>query len=264
MTLEKEKKSAEAGRLEKKEMRAMKKGVKKFEKENRQWIILYRTSARWWAMGGISQLVYRIWYAPRLGRKPKVHRDTDYNDRFEEGIVSIGDIDNFITRMEELGVKCTERSRYRVSMKLPKKLLPSEIKALKNDEQTRRARVNAVLAPRMSDPELENAIMQIVVISNRDTKDSPMNNKRAEMSVLAEEMWEIFNSVTMDRAKDIEGYQRILRIIDKLMVKARVAYEIQKMSEDDVLKVGSMGRIIEVKTKQLLAEAEGMAEQDDS
>jgi hypothetical protein len=166
--------------------------------------------------------------------------------------------------MEGLGVKCTERSEYRVSMKLPKKLLPSEIKALKNDEQTRRARVNAVLAPKMCDPELENTIMQIVTIANRDTKNSPMNNKRAEMAALAEEIWEIFNSITMDRAKDAESYRKILRIIDKLMVKARVAYEIQKMSEDDVLKVGSLARIIESKTKHLLADAEDMEDEDDN
>lgn len=113
----------------------------------------------WLKLGGNSAYFYKYFVAPRLNKKPPtIHQDTDFNHRFKSGIIAVHWKDAFIKNMKSLKLEPTEESGLLI-FQLSHKYTKAEIKKLHAKENAANEKINQLLKPKITIPELYNQFL---------------------------------------------------------------------------------------------------------
>ena len=157
-----DKKAAE-GREEKRKYWARKEKVYEFEKENRTRVVAFRSMENWWKIGGHSALFYYHQLVPRLKKRKtvKLRVDTDHYHRFMDGVVLIASIDSLKAEMAELKLAIKRDDEDMVSFALEKEVSLETLQALKDIEAERMSKINQIVMPHDTYPEIYKGITEI-------------------------------------------------------------------------------------------------------
>lgn len=157
-----DKKAAE-GRTEKKKYWARKEKVYEFEKTNQTRVVVFRSTDQWWKIGGHSALFYYHQLMPRFKNKrtAKLRADTDYYNKFKDGVVLVGDIDSMKRDMMGLGLKIKHEDTDVVSFLLDKEVSEETLQSLKDIEAERMAKINQIAMPHDTHPMLYKRMVEL-------------------------------------------------------------------------------------------------------
>lgn len=148
-----------------------KKWVKEFEPTNYTKIVLFRSvpskkdkEGAWFKMAGHSLEIYVGKLAPRLNLKPRVTTDTDYHNKFREGIVSVRDIDGFEKRMENLKIyRDRKKSTDGIMIfNLGYEVSEEDLRVLRKADETRKKRLNDVVYTKLIAPEVNTGLLEVM------------------------------------------------------------------------------------------------------
>ena len=113
----------------------------------------------WLKLGGNSAYFYKYFVAPRLNKRPPtIHQDTDLNHRFKSGIIAVHWKDAFIKNMKSLKLEPIEESGLLI-FQLNHKYTKAEIKKLHAKENAANEKINQLLKPKITIPELYNQFL---------------------------------------------------------------------------------------------------------
>ncbi len=91
--------------MDKKKYEKTKALIKNLEDKNYSNLIIFRSGAEWYKMGGNSLLIYFFKIAPELGIKPNIQADTDYTKIiFAEGVISFRGVKALEEKLKRLKV----------------------------------------------------------------------------------------------------------------------------------------------------------------
>ena len=156
----------EAARKER--IREIKRIAKEMEKGNQAKVILFPSFSRksdkleWYKLGEFSALYFTYRMADRMGRVPKIMRDTDKFCKMH-AVVSVRDVDKVVAQAMSLG----DFSRYEKTLDglyilyLKKPLTDEELGILRRTEGQRREMMHNVLKPRRADAAVYQAILML-------------------------------------------------------------------------------------------------------
>ena len=254
---ENDKKAAE-GREEKKKYWARKEKVYDFERTNLTRVVAFQsTSPGWWKIGGHSALFYYHRLVPRLLKRKsvKLRADTDHYHRFTDGVVIIASIDTLKAEMKELKMPLKRNSDGILSFALDKPITEDTLEALKNIESERMSKINQIVMPHDTCPEIYKAIteMQREIYSvTRKMQSYERDMFGRELMLMFREMLECYVRMTHETGLAKEMLKSIAN-------KAAVAtFILQELAELDLIESKRALRLAQnlLKIKQkALAEA---------
>lgn len=118
----------------KKELKEIRNWALKQEEKNFSKLILFRVGRDWWKLGGNSALIYYADLAPRLGLNPRLLKDLDFGEKFEDGVISVRKVEKFIENLKKIKVELMTRSDFAVVFKLKMALTETEMEKIKKSE----------------------------------------------------------------------------------------------------------------------------------
>ena len=187
---------AQEGHTQKQARIEVKDRVFRFEPSNTEYIVLYASSEEWYKVGGNSALFLSLKYGPQVGQKFKINIDTDFYSTFPGGVISIPrkKIKTNVGELKKLGVKWVNSldPEVAVILKIPKPILKSEIRELKQKSILEYEEYNQNMYVDKGYPELSGMVRQVL----------PMLYRLA--STLGKIPRETFVYETIDWAKTIQ------------------------------------------------------------
>lgn len=125
----------------------VKKKVFEFEKRNRSRIVVFASTGGWYKIGGRSALFYYYDVAPRLGETPKLQSDRDFYSRFENGVISIRDLEKLSKKLSILGITMDKdhSSAKMIVYNLSKAYTEEDIARLQDVEQVKHEEYNKII-----------------------------------------------------------------------------------------------------------------------
>lgn len=216
------------GTFDKKRYEKAKAEVFAFELRNRSKLVAFRSTAGWWKLGGTSALLYYHRVAPRLGLKPNLKADGDFYSKFEEGVISIKDINRFEENLKKLGI---ERIKSGTSMRmydLGITIDAEEIKRLKKNEEAERKKFNKLVLPKVVLPDVYVGLCNInkAIYENVRLMTPPEREYAGmEMAVMARKMLEKYILMANGKLEKEETLAELLEKIEILIADLKIALE---------------------------------------
>ena len=225
-----DKKAAE-GREEKRKYWARKEKVYEFEKENRTRVVAFRSMENWWKIGGHSALFYYHQLVPRLKKRKtvKLRVDTDHYHRFMDGVVLIASIDSLKAEMAELKLAIKRDDEDMVSCALEKEVSLETLQALKDIEAERMSKINQIVMPHDTYPEIYKGITEIqgeIYPLTRKMQTYERDLFGRELMLMIREMLESYVRMTHE---SVSTEEMLKRIADKAAVATFIVQELAEL-----------------------------------
>lgn len=139
-------KKASTSQTERKKVMARKKKVFEKDAENFSKIIYYKSTGGFWVAGGHSVIMLRNMVFPEVRLRTPVRSDTDYDFKFPEGIISVGDIERHVQRIEQCGLlKPPKKTEDYIVFELVKPLSEGEFEAMKREKEIAREKIKNMI-----------------------------------------------------------------------------------------------------------------------
>ncbi len=234
---EMEKKKEKDVRAEQRAYEKRKEWVRKYEHENYSTIVLFKSiaskkanSGNWWKMGGHSLEIYLGKLAPRLKLHPRVVTDTDFHNKFREGIISVRDIDNFEKKMESLKIyRNLKLSTPGIKIfSLGYKISEEDLQIMRKADEERKKRLNEVVYVQMIAPEINTGLLEYLRTLKHKYDKMPVTDRDflGEVMLKHARAAMIAYMMTAKGAMNMgKGLQTIVREVDMLMCYNSLAGE---------------------------------------
>ena len=208
----------------------------KYEKTNYTTVMLFRSvkkkegDGKWWKMGGHSMEIYTGKLAPRLKIKPRVTADTDFHDKFREGIVSIRAIENFEKKMESLGIhRNTKRSTDGVMIfDLGYTVKEEDLKKIRKADEERLKQLHALVDVKVIAPEINVGLSTVMrTLKHKYDKMSVTDREFLGDKLIAHvrRAMIIYMSMTMGEVNEAKGLHEIITEVNILICYIALAGE---------------------------------------
>ncbi len=119
--------------------------VYELEKKNDHQLIAFYSGDGWHKFGGHSALFFANMIAPRLGVKASLRPDTDFFAKFDDGVVSVRNLDVLKASLEGIGVKMREETELWIIFDLESKVSAEELDVLRSVRKERIDQVNKIV-----------------------------------------------------------------------------------------------------------------------
>lgn len=245
-----------------------KKWAREFEENNRSAIMIFRSIGednKWYKMGGNSALIYYHSLAKRLKISPRIITDTDFHNKFKDGVISIRSLENFEKKL--LSLKIRRNTRYKgddvVVFPLGYEVGEEEIKAFRKADEAKLKRINAVVMLEVVAPEINVGLLNVTTTLRNKVNKMPVTDReiigykavqRANEALI---FYRLMAKGAMDMAK---GFTQILHDTDILMCQVSIMAEYKIIDLDADLRL--MEQLVNVqKVIRSRLEGTGLEEQ---
>lgn len=146
--------SAEAGRVQKKSYQDWKAFALEREQDNYSKLFMIHEKKQWWKMVGHSAIMFYYEVSNWIHYNCKLHKDSDFENQSEEGIVNIRDVYKLDKKLAAFNIELLKATKeYRV-YNLGKKFTPGDLEHMKKERDLEWAKVNKVILPKEVFPSL--------------------------------------------------------------------------------------------------------------
>lgn len=226
--------------------------VKRLEQSNFSRLILFRSGAEWFKMGGNSLLIYYFDIARKiLSLKPNIQPDTDYSKTiFEDGILSFRGMEGIEERLRKAEVMESKKvGKQTVVFQLNFKVSKEDLKGLREELREERERALAVLRPAsILYPEIYKNIRHIQkrlfeVVRKLSAFEREYNGDL--MADYSRKIAKYYLMINNGMSPEKEGWAKILELIKHLMIEIMFASELGEIRHDVIVSVGA--ELVEVR-----------------
>lgn len=215
--------------------------VFKFEQENRKRIVIFKNASDWYKIGGNSLIFYMHFVAKRLKLTVTPRQDTDYHSEFEGGVWSFRDLEEFEARLKKVGMHLHNFGQGWRSYNLGFTVTQSELEAIRKEEEMRWQRLNQVVMPVSSYPDLYawlRGVMKTVTDRQRrmDKALQPaLGNRAAEWTVAMAQSYILMANGKMEKKK---FFTECGEWVEWMMSWVMVMEELRQMKMTTCLQLG--------------------------
>ena len=264
-TLNKEK--TKAGRVERNRREYVKAEVFEFEQKNQSKLVAFRSTDAWWKMGGVSALIYVRQVARRLGKEPQLRPDKDFFSKFDEGIVSIKDIDNLQRDLQAIGIKLAKDGENIKVFELGYKLTKDEIQKLREEDKLLKAQLNQLLLPKVTMPNLFAHLRDMNQIAYNKQRNGTAANRAYIVDDLAwvtRRMLEKYMAMARGKEEQIPTLAVLEKDLETVRSYLAIIAEVKIFDMKTCLRFA--GKLVETQTltHNALKKLEKEAEEDDA
>jgi len=139
------------------------------EQENYDRIIFLRATKGYWIVGGHSAVILVNKIAQELKIRVAAKRDTDFDVKFKEGVISLKNLDFYISKFRESNYleKEVERNENSIIFKLKEAVSETEYDLLLRSKEIRRQKLQSMIEKSMPMPKLNMKMTDILQITFR-------------------------------------------------------------------------------------------------
>ena len=140
--------------------------VFQLEKENFEYIFVYYSGKNWYKIGGNSVLFFVNEVIPKSNGllKGNLRADSDYHNKFPDGVISIGNLEKLREKFQALGIfeeKEKSVGTEIIAFKLTKKVSPEKLKKFRGQYIVEKEKLNETLSLYNFDPEFAKIIQEL-------------------------------------------------------------------------------------------------------
>lgn len=232
-------KEAKKGQDRKKAYLEVKRRALNYEKDNyTQLVAIKSNNGDWWKLVGHSAVMYKYMVAPRLRLKPKLMPDSDYDEKSEEGVISIPDIDKFEERLKVGKIYLINSTEWTKVFDLGERVREEDYRLMVQEDEMKLKMANKLIMPEERMSELNNKAKSLLNIVHpavrkmegvaRDVFGIEMDKRavKAQMMILRAARGTVnvedCLTETFDIAEDLYGY--ILVLMNLKLLDSKVIY----------------------------------------
>lgn len=274
-------KKALQGQDEKLAYLEVKRRALRYEQENYTELVAIRTqNPKWWKLVGHSAIMYKYMVAPRLRLRPKLLPDTDYNEKSNEGIISIPNINKFEERLRLAKIFLTKETEWVKVFSLGERVSKEDYLLMVDEDELRTEMANKLILPEVRLAELNAKTKAVVNVIHpnvrkmdgaaREAFGSEMERKAVNLQLMvlraARGTMDFEECLTrgFDIAEDLYGYTLVflnLKLVEPKVVyrmaEAVTALETQIKKEMRKLAAAAADKELKQKVKKQTKQGKG-------
>lgn len=164
---DKRNKQSEEARKERKAYEKRKEFMLDFERKNYDKIVFFLATRGFYVAGGHSAVILFNKIGPELDMSMAMKKDTDYGDRFEEGVISFKNLEYYKKKLptSKFIKPKYEETPERIVFHLVKPLGTEEYRILSEQENIKRDKLVNMVSSTAAMPKLYQALREVVVVA---------------------------------------------------------------------------------------------------
>lgn len=237
-------------RKEREEYYTRKEKLVEMERENYDKIMFMRGTGGFWIAAGHSAVILTNKVAPDLKIRVPLRKDTDYDFRFKEGVISVKNLDFYRAALKDsLYTKLESNGKDLVTFALKKKVGKEEYELLANMKELRRQQLEKETLKAVTMPKTHARLTELMrmtyKIYNRHTDKLARTvfvNKLVDELRVAQK---VFILLCMEEVPLEQGVEEVRKNLVRAQASATQILELDVWSVEDVTVV--MSAIIETR-----------------
>lgn len=199
------------------------------ELDNTDKLILFRSTHGYWKMGGVSALEFYYNIAEQAGyARTVINSDTDYYNKFADGVISIKDLGRFDQRMAKLNITFDHEDDGVRLYNLGRTISRKDIESMRNERRALLQRANQNALPKVMNAELYAKLKSLlrttyIKVKKMDPVDREFLGDRTLQAM--RKMLQYYSSYCNSGKADVQSLYNMRKIVDVLLADSLMYIE---------------------------------------
>ena len=227
----------EQKREEKQAYLKRKKVLVPIELNNYDRIIIFRGTNNYWMIGGHSAIIFANKIGPEIGIRRAVKHDTDYDYKFEDGVISIQSVDYYISQISSTKlIKKTKKEEDVITFFLANKISETEYRLLLRSKELKRQKLEEMIIKSRPMPQVIVRTEEVFKTGFRLYKKYTEPATRTILSErLVDQLRTAHKMVLLVAREDIKKYDALIKVRTTL---SRAMVDVMQLSITEAWSIG--------------------------
>ena len=227
----------EQKREEKQAYLKRKKVLVPIELNNYDRIIIFRGTNNYWMIDGHSAIIFANKIGPEIGIRRAVKHDTDYDYKFEDGVISIQSVDYYISQISSTKlIKKTKKEEDVITFFLANKISETEYRLLLRSKELKRQKLEEMIIKSRPMPQVIVRTEEVFKTGFRLYKKYTEPATRTILSErLVDQLRTAHKMVLLVAREDIKKYDALIKVRTTL---SRAMVDVMQLSITEAWSIG--------------------------
>ncbi len=189
-----------------------------YEKRNFSTVVFFRDAKGFYIAGGHSAIILYNLVAPELHLKITLHKDTDYDVRFAEGVVYVHNIEKYKELFSgSIFFKGFEENNLRIIFRLKERLPKEKYELLSRAEDLKREKLVSMVSSSAVMPKTYQSLRELMKATMRANQKGPDAVARELLTYHVVEEARLALLTFLDGCKKQAGFSSSMNRVDELL-----------------------------------------------